>query len=404
MEKISAEYPSAIVREGGLTALLSYLPFFSTNVQRTAVTAAANCCRNISGEHYKHIHDAFPTLRDTLTQADQRLVEQATLAVVRTLDAYRHNAEHLEGLLDLPTVVAVNALLMPSGGSPLLSPSTYTHLLRALTSSARGSAKVTIAFLEAGMTDTVYQILTGVLPSSNDDNEQGGAAGGQGLAGGVADMAVLQNLAHRPKDQVEEALALICELLPPLPKDGVFDPKGYTEKSLAKLKKTRKYERSDRLTRRTSKTELPTPSNPTGPSTPLVTGNVALPTPSDTPTPAAGPSFSVRDALAKAKREADQQMEQRISLLKSRPELIGKFVKAIAPVLVDVYAASVASRVRTKVLIALMKAIASAEQEDLRITLKVSCVLDLVADSISPSQWLASYAPSSRPRIIRSSS
>ena len=115
MEKISAEYPSAIVKSGGLAALLNYLPFFSTNVQRTAVTAAANCCRNISSEHYQQIHDVFSTLRDTLTQADQRLVEQATLAVVRTIESYRHNAEHLEGLLDLATVIAINALLMPSG-------------------------------------------------------------------------------------------------------------------------------------------------------------------------------------------------------------------------------------------------------------------------------------------------
>ena len=28
----------------------------------------------------------------------------------------------------------------------------------------------------------------------------------------------MQNLAHRPKDQVEEALSLVRELMPPLPK------------------------------------------------------------------------------------------------------------------------------------------------------------------------------------------
>ena len=383
LEKISAEYPSAIVREGGLNALLNYLPFFSTNVQRTAVTAAANCCRNISGEHFKQVHEAFPILRDTLTQADQRLVEQATLAVVRTIESYRHNAEHLEGLLDLPTVVAVNALLMPSGGSPLLSPSTYTHLLRALTTSARGSAKVTIAFLEAGMTNTVYQILTGVLPSSHEEEEQGADADNQGLGGTVADMAVLQNLAHRPKDQVEESLALICELLPPSPKDGVFDLRGYSEKSLAKIKKGRKIERTERLTRRSSRTgEVGTPSGSTEPSTPILGGSSALPT-TTTPTPTAGPSTSVRDAIAKAKRDADQQMEQRITLLKSRPELVGKFIKAVVPVLVDVYAASVASRVRTKVLTGLVKAIASAEPEHLKVTLQVSAFCDASADCIA---------------------
>lgn len=144
-----------------------------------------------------------------LSYSDQRLVEQATLAVVRTLESYRHNATHLEGLLDGPTVSAINALLIPSGGSPLLSSGTYTHLLKSLTTAARTSPNVSIAFLEAGMTDTLYQILTGVLPPTQDE-------GGQ-----VANMAVLQNLAHRPKEQIEEALALITELLPPLPK-GIY--------------------------------------------------------------------------------------------------------------------------------------------------------------------------------------
>ncbi|KIR29913.1 E3 ubiquitin-protein ligase TRIP12 [Cryptococcus deuterogattii 99/473] len=211
LEKLSAEYPSAVVREGGLGALLNFLPFFSTNVQRTAVTAAANCCRNISSEHFPKIKEVFPTLRDTLSSGDPRLVEQATLAIVRTTESYRHNADHLEGLLDVPTVTAINALLLPSGGSPLITPSTYTHLLKALTTSARGSAKVSIALLEAGMVNSIYQILTGVLPSSIEEGEYDDSSNAQGLAGSITDMAVLQNLSHRPKEQVEEAF--LCAII-----------------------------------------------------------------------------------------------------------------------------------------------------------------------------------------------
>ncbi|WVF68897.1 hypothetical protein IAT40_003670 [Kwoniella sp. CBS 6097] len=374
LEKISAEYPAAIVREGGLGALLNYLPFFSTNVQRTAVTAAANCCRNIAGEHYAKIKEVFPTIRDTLTSGDQRLVEQATLAVVRTIESYRHNAEHLEGLLDVPTVTAINSLLMPSGGSPLVSSSTYTHLLKALTTSARGSAKVSLAFLDAGMTSTIYQILTGVLPPAHDEDEQGNSSGGQGLAGGVADMAVLQNLAHRPKDQVEEALALICELLPPTPRDGVFDPKGYTEKSLARAKKGRKADKSERPghgSRRSSRVAEATSGASTEPSTPA---GGTVPLPSEIVTPTASGSSNILPshaaAVLKAKKEAESQMEQRIELLNSNPQLIGTFIKAVVPVLVDVYAASVVLRVRTKVLTGLVKAIAFAQPEQLKATLK----------------------------------
>ena len=384
MEKISAEYPSAIVREGGLEALLRFLDFFSTNVQRTAVTAAANCCRNISSEYFTQVKEVFPTLRQTLTQTDQRLVEQATLAVVRVLEAYRHNAEHLEGLLNLETVVAINALLVPSGGSPLISPSTYTHLLRSLTSSARMSAKVTIAFLEAGMTNTVYQILTGVLPPSHDEDEQGMSSGGQGLAGGVADMVVLQNLAHRPKDQVEEALALICELLPPTLKEGVFSSRAYSEKALYQLKKAARAEKTGkadsgdrdkadaprRSTRAlaaasadNSSTETATPAEPAaGPSTGTASTSASAPS----ALPAA-----LQHAL-KQKKEQEALNVKRLELLKEHSKLVGKFIRAVMPVLVDVYAASVAVRVRTKVLAALVKAVAFAEPDELRRALLVS--------------------------------
>jgi E3 ubiquitin-protein ligase TRIP12 len=77
-----------------------------------------------------------------------------------------------------------------------------------------------VALLEADIVDTLYQILTGVLPANQEDAalEQGGATGGQGLGGGLADMTVMENLAHRPKEQVEESLSLVSELMPPLPK------------------------------------------------------------------------------------------------------------------------------------------------------------------------------------------
>jgi hypothetical protein len=76
-----------------------------------------------------------------------------------------------------------------------------------------------LALLEADIVDTIYQILTGVLPSTSEDGEeQGDTSGSQGLGSGLADMIVMENLAHRSKDQVEEALSLISELMPPLPK------------------------------------------------------------------------------------------------------------------------------------------------------------------------------------------
>ena len=74
--------------------------------------------------------------------------------------------------------------------------------------------QVLTVHLEASIVDTLYLILTGVRPSSSSESkEQDDASSGQGLGGGLADMTVMQNLAHRPKDQVKEASCLIAELL-----------------------------------------------------------------------------------------------------------------------------------------------------------------------------------------------
>jgi E3 ubiquitin-protein ligase TRIP12 len=207
------------VREGGLAALLNYLDFFSIAVQRTALQAASNCCRNVSPEHFSMICGVWPIIRNCLTYSDQRLVEFSCLCVIRVIDSYhRSSIENLESLVDRDLIQAVNMLLLPAGGSPLIASNTYTLLLRALATSARSSPKVAITLLEAGIVDTLYQILAGVLPPSSDGAEQGGTESGQGLLGGLTDMAVMDNLAHRPKDQVEEALGLVSELMPPLPK------------------------------------------------------------------------------------------------------------------------------------------------------------------------------------------
>lgn len=49
LEKISQEYPVAILRANGLFAVLQYIDFFSMHVQKTAVVIAANACRELEG-------------------------------------------------------------------------------------------------------------------------------------------------------------------------------------------------------------------------------------------------------------------------------------------------------------------------------------------------------------------
>ncbi|KAH9944969.1 uncharacterized protein BXZ73DRAFT_38598 [Epithele typhae] len=371
LEKISEEFPSSIVREGGLAALLNYLDFFSIAVQRTALQAASNCCRNVSVEHFPMIRGVWPIIRSCLGYSDQRLVEFACLCVIRIIDSYyRSSPENLEQLVDRDLIQAINMLLLPAGGSPLIAPSTFTLLLRALATSARVSSKITIVLLEAGIVDTLYQILTGVLPPQSDGlNEQGDAAGGQGLGGGLADMTVMENLAHRPKDQIEEALSLVSELMPPLPKDGVFDHKAYTEKAFNKMTKAKA--KADRAAaRQAASSQVATSSTvPQGAST----AEPSSTTPADENQ--GQPSADAMLVDPQSAQDAEDSLSQlpkesvtmdRTDMLRSKPEAVGRFLHLMVPILVDVYAASVIAPVRIKTLTGLLKAVSFLDGDELK--------------------------------------
>lgn len=172
------------------------------------------------------IRDVFPTIRNVLAYSDTRLVEYASMCVIRTIESFsRSQTESLEQLITEDLVRSINVLLLPqSGTTPIISANTSTLFLRALSGAAKSSPVIALTLLEANIDNTLYSFLTGTLPPNNIEtlqDEQGGGDG-QGVGSGLADMAVMQNLAHRPKDQVEEALSLISELLPPLPRGKLF--------------------------------------------------------------------------------------------------------------------------------------------------------------------------------------
>jgi E3 ubiquitin-protein ligase TRIP12 len=62
----------------------------------------------------------------------------------------------------------------------------------------------------------------------------------------------------------------------------------------------------------------------------------------------------------------------RVSLLRANPEVVGRFMALLIPILVDVYAASVIIAVRVKTLTGLLKAISFLESEEIQKVLQVS--------------------------------
>ncbi|KAL1966277.1 hypothetical protein VTN77DRAFT_4630 [Rasamsonia byssochlamydoides] len=211
LAKISVDFPASIVREGGLTACLTYLDFFPTSTQRTAVTTAANCCRSLPSDSFPVVKDVMPTLLNVLSSSDQKVVEQGCLCVSRIVESFKHKPDKLEELIEPAMLKAILRLLLP-GTTNLIGPHIHTQFLRVLGIVAQASPRLSVELLKMDVVDTLYQILTGVSAPRDVDNN----------TVKIDNVVIMQALIHRPREQVFETLNVICELLPSTP--GRADP------------------------------------------------------------------------------------------------------------------------------------------------------------------------------------
>lgn len=215
------DFPASIVREGGLTACLTYLDFFPTSTQRTAVTTAANCCRNLPHDGFPVVRDVMPTLLNVLSSNDPKVVEQGCLCVSRIVESFKHKPDKLEELIEPEMLRAVLRLLLP-GTTNLIGPHIHTQFLRVLAITSKASPRLSVELLRMDVVDTLYQILTGVSPPENVED----------TAVKMDSVLVMQALIHRPKEQVFETLNVICELLPGVPGRQVSQADGWSGSTL----------------------------------------------------------------------------------------------------------------------------------------------------------------------------
>ena len=148
--------------------------------------------------------------------------------------------------------------------------------------------------------------------------------------------------------------------------DGVYDHKVYTEKSLARMVKAKA--KAERATARQAQhvqlyafAGVSTPSSSTT-ATPAPASGTATPTPADSPHEADEPPNTT----------TKESPPDRTEMLRGKPEVVGRFMQLIVPILVDVYAASVTPTARIKTLTGLLKAISYLEADEIKCFLMVS--------------------------------
>lgn len=67
LEKLSHEHGRALTMNGGLSAVLNFLDFFSASLQRVSVGIAANICKGLRPADFMHVEPVIPTLSALLT-------------------------------------------------------------------------------------------------------------------------------------------------------------------------------------------------------------------------------------------------------------------------------------------------------------------------------------------------
>ncbi|KAL0454085.1 UNVERIFIED_CONTAM: E3 ubiquitin-protein ligase UPL3 [Sesamum latifolium] len=206
LKKISQEHPTACLRAGALMAVLSYLDFFSTGVQRVALSTAANMCKKLPSDAADVVMEAVPLLTNLLQYHDAKVLESASICLTRIAEAFASSPEKLDELCNHGLVTQAAALISSSnsgGGQASLSTSTYTGLIRLLSTCASGSPLGAKSLLLLGISGILKDILSGSCV--------------------VSSVSVSPALS-RPSEQIFEIVNLANELLPPLPQGTISLP------------------------------------------------------------------------------------------------------------------------------------------------------------------------------------
>ncbi|KAJ3679918.1 hypothetical protein LUZ60_016196 [Juncus effusus] len=208
LKKISQEHPTACLRAGALMAVLSYLDFFSTGVQRVALSTAANMCRKLPSDASDFVMEAVPLLTNLLNYHDSKVLEHASVCLTRIAESFASSPDKLDELCNHGLVAQAASLvsISNSGGQSSLSTSTYTGVIRLLSTCASGSPLAAKTLMLLGISGTLKDILSG-----------------SGLVAG----ATVSPALSRPPEQVYEIVNLADELLPPLPQGTISLPMNY---------------------------------------------------------------------------------------------------------------------------------------------------------------------------------
>ncbi|XP_058890461.1 E3 ubiquitin-protein ligase TRIP12-like isoform X3 [Acipenser ruthenus] len=346
LEMLSRRHSKAILQAGGLADCLLYLEFFSINAQRNALAIAANCCQSITPDEFHFVSDSLPLLTQRLTHQDKKSVESTCLCFARLVDNFQHEENLLQQVASKDLLTNIQQLLVVT--PPILSSGMFIMVVRMFSLMCSNCPSLAVQLMQQNIAETLRFLLCGA--SNGSCQEQ-------------------IDLVPRSPQELYELTSLICELMPCLPREGIFAvdtmlKKGNTQNTDGAIWQWRDdrglwhpYNRID--------SRIIEINEDTGTARAI----------QRKPNPLANPNTS---GHLEVKKE-----DARAQLMKEDPELAKCFIKTLFGVLYEVYSSSAGPAVRHKCLRAILRIIYFADAELLKDVLKNHAVSSHIASMLS---------------------
>uniref|UniRef100_A0A8C4DH85 E3 ubiquitin-protein ligase n=1 Tax=Dicentrarchus labrax TaxID=13489 RepID=A0A8C4DH85_DICLA len=369
LEMLSRRHSKAILQAGGLADCLLYLEFFSINAQRNALAIAANCCQSITPDEFHFVADSLPLLTQRLTHQDKKSVESTCLCFARLVDNFQHEENLLQEVASRDLLTNIQQLLVVT--PPVLSSGMFIMVVRMLSLMCSNCPCLAVQLLKQNIAETLRFLLCGASNGSCQEQIE---------------------LVPRSPQELYELTSLICELMPCLPREGIFAVDVMLKKGSAQTTEGAIWQWRDdrglwhpynRIDSRIIETAHQNGEDEISLSTLgrvyTIDFNSMQQINEDTgtargiqrkPNPLANPNTGNTE-------------DARAQLMKEDPELAKRFIKTLFGVLYEVYSSSAGPAVRHKCLRAILRIIYFADAELLKDVLRNHAVSSHIASMLS---------------------
>uniref|UniRef100_A0A8C1UG48 E3 ubiquitin-protein ligase n=1 Tax=Cyprinus carpio TaxID=7962 RepID=A0A8C1UG48_CYPCA len=373
LEMLSRRHSKAILQAGGLADCLLYLEFFSINAQRNALAIAANCCQSITPDEFHFVADSLPLLTQRLTHQDKKSVESTCLCFARLVDNFQHEENLLQQVASRDLLTNIQQLLVLT--PPVLSSGMFIMVVRMFSLMCSNCPCLAVQLMKQN--ERLVAHFT--TPTSNGSCQE------------------QIDLVPRSPQELYELTSLICELMPCLPREGIFAVDAMLKKGSAQTTEGAIWQWRDdrglwhpynRIDSRIIETAHQNGEDEISLSTLgrvyTIDFNSMQQINEDTgtaraiqrkPNPLANPNTG---GHLEVRRE-----DARAQLMKEDPELAKCFIKTLFGVLYEVYSSSAGPAVRHKCLRAILRIIYFADAELLKDVLRNHSVSSHIASMLS---------------------